>query len=114
MNKSICPRCCQLKMDVHTCTPTPWFGKLEHKITELETDLAELGRAFALSEAKVTTLEAELAQKAQLELDLDATRAKMLSLGEFDCIGVIDAEGNVYPEPPDAGTQIYIKKEQGA
>jgi len=28
----------------------------------------------------------------------------------FTCIGVIDANGDIYPEPPPAGTQIFIKE----
>ena len=28
---------------------------------------------------------------------------------EFQCIGVIDSEGDIYPGQPEAGTQIFVK-----
>jgi len=27
----------------------------------------------------------------------------------FRCVGVIDSDGWIYPEPPEAGTQIFVK-----
>ena len=27
----------------------------------------------------------------------------------FRCIGVIDSEGGIYPEPPEAGTQVFVE-----
>ena len=27
----------------------------------------------------------------------------------FKCIGVIDSEGDIYPEPPEAGTQVFVE-----
>ena len=43
---------------------------------------------------------------------LDELWAKGFASGQssFKCIGVIDAEGNIYPEPPEAGTQIFVKE----
>jgi len=29
----------------------------------------------------------------------------------FECIGVIDSEGDIYPNAPESGTQIFVKKE---
>ena len=30
-------------------------------------------------------------------------------LTSFQCIGVIDYEGYIYPEPPEAGTQVFVE-----
>ena len=30
---------------------------------------------------------------------------------EFKCIGVIDSEGGIYPEPPESGTHVFVVTE---
>lgn len=31
-------------------------------------------------------------------------------IAEFDCVGVIDADGNIYPDSPESGEQMFIKR----
>lgn len=42
----------------------------------------------------------------------EAARVVREELADFRCIGVIDSNGDIYPEHPAVGTQIYISEKQ--
>ena len=45
-------------------------------------------------------------EAVEIALTIDDAVAALMG---FVCIGVIDSEGDIYPAPPEAGTQVFIK-----
>jgi hypothetical protein len=72
------------------------ISALQVELAESQAELTEQCRLNGMGQEREARLMAQL-QEAERKL------------AEYECIGVIDFEGDIYPRSPESGTQIFAR-----